>query len=69
MRSSSRAISLENSRGQTQHLDSERFKMGCRIALIRKRFYKTRDCKKFAESRHVSQSSREALWLVLLVVV
>jgi hypothetical protein len=31
--------------------------MGCRIALIGKRFYKTRDCKKLAESRHGQTAS------------
>ena len=50
-------------------LDSERFKMGARNALIRKRFYKKRDCKKLADSgRRTGDSSREAPWRVLLVV-
>jgi hypothetical protein len=59
----------QHRRGWQRPLDSERFKMGARKALIRSRFYKKRDCKKLADSgRRTGDSSREAPWRVLLVV-
>jgi hypothetical protein len=47
----------------------QRLKMGAQKALIRKRFYKKRDCKKLADSgRRTGDSSKEAPWRVLPVV-
>src|SRR5262249_41539267 len=59
----------QHRRGWQRPPDSERCKMGARNALIRKRFYKKRDCKKNSLIQGVARELVEGSpWRVLLVV-